>query len=292
VRAAALDDGLFDSRIRCQPAAPIEDHAGAGVGLEALLEIVKEGGLGRGDDDQVAEVDRFDEQFAPPRCCSPAECNAHIWVSPRKIVSDGELLANRAVSGGGEDAPEGRRVRPGEGSVLAQGARFRADVSRGGEKLCGRPWIDVGPRPGTPLEDHGPRRVGAAAGHRPMTLHPAVAVEHLFPVAADGVTGDDLARAHRTHDFGAVDVGDAAVGAERDVLTGLNADAADRAAREVHHSQTSVSKESEPRYQTDVTTDACTCNLPPLPARRQGKACRVIFLVARAVSSVGRAPDF
>jgi hypothetical protein len=63
VRAAALDDGTFDRRVRCQPAAAIEDHAGAAVGLEALLEVVEESRLGGRDDDQVAELDRFEEQF-------------------------------------------------------------------------------------------------------------------------------------------------------------------------------------------------------------------------------------
>src|SRR3954471_19473970 len=92
---------MLDRGARCQPAAPIENHAGAGVGLEALLEVVEEGLLGGGDDDQVAELDRFDEQFAPPRCCSPAECNAHIWASPRKFRSDasGEVEAGCRARG-------------------------------------------------------------------------------------------------------------------------------------------------------------------------------------------------
>jgi len=56
---AAFDDGWLDLGVRRQAAAAIEDDARGEVGLEALLEIVEQRGLGRGDDDQVAELFRF-----------------------------------------------------------------------------------------------------------------------------------------------------------------------------------------------------------------------------------------
>ena len=64
MRAAALDDGVIDRGTGRGPAATVEDHAGAAVGLEALLEVVEEGGLGRGHDDEIAEVSRFRVQVS------------------------------------------------------------------------------------------------------------------------------------------------------------------------------------------------------------------------------------
>ena len=66
MRTAALDDGMIDWAARLGAAAAVQDDAGAGVRLEALLEVVEESRLGGGDHDEEAEFGLFRVQRRLP----------------------------------------------------------------------------------------------------------------------------------------------------------------------------------------------------------------------------------